>query len=219
MKAAQIAVDVALELPAVDDDRLGVGLRLLLRGRRAGGIGRADEIGIVGIDVVDHQGEALAVRRPGELGDVGLVVGQPHRLAAGAVEQPDLHLLALARREEGEVAAVRAPARRALPLRRSGQPVRLAAGERHHPDVAVLGVLLGVQARHGERHQAAVRAHPRIADRLELVDVVGGEQALPGAGGKGAKRRTGCGERQGRGGEDEAGSRGHGHLLERAERW
>ena len=84
-EVAQEAVAVAQELQAVDDDRLRRLRLLLLVPARLVLVVR-----IVGIDVAHHQGEALAVRRPGEVRDAGLEIGELDGLAAAAVEQPDL---------------------------------------------------------------------------------------------------------------------------------
>ena len=82
--AAQVAVDVRLEVVAVDDDRLGGLGRVVLRSSLVV-LGRDRRIG-----VVDDEDEALAVGRPGVVGDAALDVGELDRFPAGAIEQPDL---------------------------------------------------------------------------------------------------------------------------------
>src|SRR5690606_31034785 len=130
--AIQVAAAVALELDAVDDPGLravavrgGVRARLLLVFRGA-----------------DQQREPLAVRRPLEPAHTLLHVRQLLRLAAAAVEHPDLRLAAVAGGEEAEPAAVRAPLRirGRDALRRQRQ--RLASGGGRHPDARLAAVLL-----------------------------------------------------------------------------
>ena len=92
--AAEISVDVRLEVVAIDDDRLRrlgrIGLRRFLVFWRIGGIG-----------ILDDEDETLAVGRPGVVGNAALDVRQLDGFAAGAVQQPDLRVLrALAGRDE-----------------------------------------------------------------------------------------------------------------------
>src|SRR5881227_2824581 len=103
--AAEITVDVALEVVTVDDDRL----RRLVLGR----VLSRDRIRLL----VDDEHESLRVWRPREAGDATLHLRHALRFTAPPIEQPDLGALALLTpRHEGEVAPVWAPPRSALAL-------------------------------------------------------------------------------------------------------
>src|SRR4029078_2603850 len=88
----KIAAGVALEVQAVDDDRLG----LLVRRVR------------VGRDIAHHEREPLAVRRPLVVANSRFELGDALRLAAAAIEQPELATLpCLSRRDERHITSVR----------------------------------------------------------------------------------------------------------------
>ena len=114
--AAQVAVDVRLEVVAIDDDRLRR-LRLVV-------LCVSSVVASVATDRdrSTTSDEPLAVGRPGVVGDAALDVGELDRFAAGAVQQPDLAVLRpLPGRDERQVLAVRAPARRRLAVGRRRQ--------------------------------------------------------------------------------------------------
>ena len=132
---------------------------------------------VVGVEVAHHQRQPRAVGRPGEILDAALDVGELHRLAAGAVQQPDLGALLLlvlvaARREEGQVLAVRAEARIRLVLGRRGHADLLAAVPARHPDVGVPLVLLDVDRAHRVGHPGPLRRALRIGDLAQPRQVL-----------------------------------------------
>src|SRR5204863_7552854 len=99
----EVAVLVLLEVIPIDDDG---GLRLPLPAFLLLGL-------VVRIEILAREDEALRVGRPREVADAALHVGELLRLAAGAVQEPDLRallllLLVAARGEECQIAAVRA---------------------------------------------------------------------------------------------------------------
>ncbi len=176
--APQEADPVLLEVEAVDDDRLRppVLAPLPLRG--------------LGIRVACDQGKSLPVGRPDEVGDAASEVGQPHRLAATPVEQPDLVRVVLVApaREEGEGAVVGAPAGRVLALRARGEPQGLRPIPAGHPDVGVPAVLGSVRGRDRVGDPAAVGRHLGVRHRAEPEEIVEGEEpplALRQGGGSG----------------------------------
>ena len=121
----QVALNVLLELVAVDHDRLRrLGARHPPRRRRAFVIRR-----IVRVAVRHHQQQLLAIRRPVVGSQPSLHIGELLRLAAVAVQQPNLVALRLARTagEERQLAPVGTPARRALALRAGGHAQLLLA--------------------------------------------------------------------------------------------
>src|SRR6185437_4557635 len=114
----QIAFVVILEVIARDDDWPGW----------RGGV----RLGRVGI--FRHEDHALAVGRPRIVGDPTCDAGDPDRLPAPTVEQPELGFLgALARGEEREIAIVRTPARVVLALLARRRLDRAGAVPARHP--------------------------------------------------------------------------------------
>ena len=105
------------------------------------------------------------------------------RLAAGAVEQPDLParlllFVSAARCDECEVPAVGAPARRRLAIGRRGQLQLLGAVPLHHPHVGVAAILLGIDRRHRVGDPHAIGRALRIAHAEELRVIVERNRAL-----------------------------------------
>ena len=177
---AQKALAVVLEGEAVHHDRF----RPVL-GRVAG-----DRQG-VGRRIGGDEGEPVAVRRPGVLGDPAREVGDPLRLAPGAVEQPELVGLVgvLAGGEKSEVAPVGAPARGVLLVRTAGDPHRAGAVPARHPDVLVHPVPRRVGGGDRVRHPRAVGRELRIGDLAEPQEVAGYDRPL-------RARETRCSEYQ-----------------------
>ncbi len=166
LDVGEVAFAVAHELQPGDHvrPRLLVGIRFF-------------GVRLLGIGIRHEHRQLRAVGRPRDRGSAGLVIGDGLRLAAAPIEEIDLRLLAVARRGEGEIAAVGAPARAVLRLLAARQPDRIAACRRDHVDVGVGGVLLPIHRRHGVGDPRAVGTDPRIADALELEDVVGCQRA------------------------------------------
>src|SRR6185436_14057629 len=190
---AEIALVVALELQASDDDRLGrlVLLLLLVRARLFFVFG----VRLVRVHVGHDQRQARRVRGPGQGGDAGLEAGQLHRLPALAAHEPDLRLLPLAPGEEREPLAVRAPARALLRLLARSEAQGGPARERCHVDVGVRLVLLGVHRGDGVGHPLAFGADLGIADFLQGEDVIR-PQGARGRGARGGGRGEEHGEQQ-----------------------
>ena len=193
---AEVAVLVDLDLETVDDPGRRRLLLLVLLVTvvvfvRLGG-------GLVGIGVLDQQGEALAVGGPFVGRDALADVGQRRRLAAAPVERPHLGLVVAAGGEEGEVAPVRAPTRPAGRAAGRGHRQRLAAlafGRRHHPDAGLVLVLFQVAAGHRVGDPSPLRAELRFVDVAEPEVVV--DRQVPRRGGRGLQR-CGGGRRRGR---------------------
>ena len=188
----QVARVVALELIAIDDDRR---LRLALPAFHLLRVVRR-------IGVADDEHEPRAVGRPRVVVDAALHVGELLRLAAGAVQQPDLRPLLLlvlvaARRRECEVLPVRAPPRTRLAVLARRQLDRLRAVDAHHPDVAVPLVLLDVDQAHRVGNPLAVGRDLRVGDVLELREIVEGERPLRGLGRRGEGQADSRGQHRG----------------------
>ena len=168
VQLAQPAGLVLLELEAVEHDGLG---RL--------GRGVARRLG-VGVRIAGHQREPPAVGRPGQVAHAAGQVGDPLRLAAPAVEQPDLlHLSRIvAIRQVRDVAPVRAPARGVVRPRMPREPHLLRPVPARQPDVGVVPVLRGIHHGHRIRHPRAVRRDLRIADVPQPGEIVRSDGAL-----------------------------------------
>ena len=153
VEALQIAFAVLLEVIAVEHD-----------GRRGLPLPALHLLGLVGrILVALREDEFLAVRRPRVVAHAAVDLGQLLRLAAQAIQEPDLRALLLLvlgapAGEEREVAAVRAPAGRTLALGPRRQAHRLRAVPAHHPQIAVALVLLDVDRRRRRRPPTCRRA-------------------------------------------------------------
>ena len=164
----EVSVAVELELEPVDHDRLlrlGL-LRAFLILRR------------LGVGIVDHEHQALAVRRPVEVLDVPLHLREFFRLAPGSRQDPELGrvVLVAALRQEGQGPAVRAPARRRLGFLARRQAHGLLAVPGRPPDVGLVLVFLDVRRPHGIGHERAVGRNFGIGDaphERQVVEVEG----------------------------------------------
>ena len=118
--------------------------------------------------------DALRVRRPGDLLDALLLVGQLARLSALGRDDVEVHgrLLVAAVGGEREPVPVRRPARRRVPALAGGELPRLRRSvERSDPDRAAILVRLAVDRGDDESNARAVRRDARVAGVDELVDV------------------------------------------------
>ena len=143
MAREQIAARVGLEGQSVDDDRL---LRISLRRRR--------------VRIAHDEDETLRVGRPLVVINAIGNVRHAHRLAAPAIEEPELRAVAaLPRGEKRQPFPVRAPRGGALAFRRIRELDLLRAVPAHHPQSDVfrsrtVSTLVTVYATHlpsGER--------------------------------------------------------------------
>ena len=163
----QVAVDILLELEAVEDDGR--------RGFLFGFLGGRER---VGVGVADDEGQALAVGRPHVVGHAALELGHLLGFAAGPVQQPELGVAAVllaAARHEAQELAVGAEAGLGLAGRSGGHAQVLGAVGAGHPHVGVALVGGRIGARHGVGHPGPVGrklgvghvAQPRQVAELE----------------------------------------------------
>ena len=197
----EIAVDILLELEAVDDDRVRPFIGLVRCGRR--GIGRLNRnVGgiagrrgrrararwsghgggsggirfLVGVGILHDERQRFAVGCPSDVRDRPAQAWQTPRLAAEPVEQPQLILVMLVApaRNKGKPATVGAPARGRLAfLGAAGQLHAVLAVPAGHPQMAE--TLVGGHIRFGDRisDPRAGRIDLRIGDGFDPRDIVG----------------------------------------------
>jgi len=181
----EIAAPVLLELEPVDHPGVGRTLLLLLL-----------LLLLAGLGIADHQHQPPAIGRPLEAPHPLGHLGEPARVAAPQVEQPDL-VLALLRprlrrgvhaiRQERQAVAVRAEARVGRRRAGAGEREGLAARVCDHEQPG-LGLVLGeVVPLDGEDDQGPVRAESRLP-HIRQGEVVVDAQRSPLAGGSGRQR-------------------------------
>src|SRR5580698_3573582 len=136
--------------------------------------------------ILQNQHQPVAPRRPLKILHLLRRFGQLLRLAAFAIQNPNLRLpflfilapSALARRKKRQIFPVRAPprVRRRHLFRR--QRNRRTPASRHHPDPLVIFVLFQFRGLHHVRHPLRVRADLRITHFLQPKIVVHRQTAL-----------------------------------------
>src|SRR5262249_48065812 len=97
---------------------------------------------IFGLWILEEKDEALAIRRPFEIVYALRDIGEADALTAGAIEQPNLILAAIACGKESEVLAVRAPTRMRGGNAFERERKRIAAMGGNHPEALLVLVVL-----------------------------------------------------------------------------
>ena len=163
------ALDILLEVKAVDDNGLGrLRLGALLR------------LGFVTRH--DRKEQLFRIRGPAKVSQIVLDVGELLGLTSAAVEQPHLRALgvALAAGGEGEKAAVGAPARVAGAVLAAGELDVLCPVPAHHPEVGEVLVFAGVHVPHGVGDPLDIGRDLRRSDADHLPHVIEGHAVLRG---------------------------------------
>ncbi len=132
----QIAVDVLLEVIAIDHDRLRR-LRLCVL-----------VVALWLVFLTQRQQQLLRIRRPSIVAQILLHIRHLARLAAAPVHHPYLRTLCLPRprRSECQIASVRTPLRRTRRFRAVGQLKIVRAIPIHHPQLGDVLIVLRIDA-------------------------------------------------------------------------
>ena len=192
--AVEIAVDVFLELQAIDDPGFVgfflfdlavfvVSITFFVVGIFFGFVAHGFQF--FGRGITKDEGDAAAVGRPKEVFDVLGGVGKLFGFTAEAVEEPDLDFAVVASAKEGDGFAVWAPAGVGGGGVCSGEGDGIGkrgAGEREgeHPDAALVVVVLKGGGGDDVGEPFGIGAELRFLDVADAEGVVDGDGALAG---------------------------------------